>query len=253
MRDELQTARRNFPRAEYQLVKDSFPETLHHLSQARLTEHIERCQKLIQSYRVRLTDKESLEHVWKKPTRLSSKRLMTYRMNELNACLRKFRSQLRRSKSKKAAAASSKTSKRAATASATPARKTSARKTTTPRKSATAKKASSSVELRSVRKKASSSKTPKKARASAKSTSKTVRASGVKKRPSMSNGKARREATIDEMTFAPKIEEQLSRAMSQPKMRLPRKSLKKGGQALRGRQSSEMLPTNSINPAFRRR
>ena len=96
MRDELQTARRNFPRAEYQLVKDSFPETLHHLSKARLNEHINRCERLIASYKTRLQDKESLEHVWRGSAGLSSGRLIRYRMNHLNISLKKFKAELKK-------------------------------------------------------------------------------------------------------------------------------------------------------------
>lgn len=99
MRDELQTARRNFPRAEYQLVKDSFPETLHHLSEARLNAHIARCERLIASYKVRLKDKESLAHVWRGSAKISSGRLIRYRMNHLGISLKKFKAELRKSAS----------------------------------------------------------------------------------------------------------------------------------------------------------
>ncbi|MFV8257145.1 hypothetical protein ACNQKP_05045 [Bdellovibrio bacteriovorus] len=262
MRDELQTARRNFPRAEYQLVKDSFPETLHHLSPTRLNEHIERCQKLIQSYRVRLSDKESLQHAWRGPDeKIGSARLIRYRMNELNACLRKFRSQLKRSK--ESAAGRGKSAKAAISAkpvrkavSAKPTRKTASKRISA-RKSVSAKKAKSSSLTRSAKAKRTMSakmKSKPSIRTKKAGTSKTIKASGVRKRPASTNGKQRREATIDELSFAPKSEEQFSRAMTQqPKMRLPRKSLKKGGQALHGRQASEILPSNSINPALRRR
>lgn len=255
MRDELQTARRNFPRAEYQLVKDSFPETLHHLSPARLNEHIERCQKLIQSYRVRLSDKESLQHAWKGPDeKIGSKRLIRYRMNELDACLKKFRSQLKRSKKSAAgrgksakASISGKTVRKAI--SAKPNKKASAAKP--------AKSANSSSLTRSAKAKPTASakmKSKPSLRTKRGGTSKTIKATGVRKRPSSANSKSRREATIDELSFAPKSEEQFLRAVTQqPKMRLPRKSLKKSDQPLRGRPASELLPANSINPAFRRR
>jgi hypothetical protein len=97
MRDELQTARRNFPRAEYELVRDAFPETLHSLSAQRLNARIARCERLIQSYRIRLQDKDSLHHVWRGSGRLNAGRLIRYRMNHLNITLKKFKAELRKS------------------------------------------------------------------------------------------------------------------------------------------------------------
>lgn len=97
MRAELQAARRNFPRAEYELVKDSFPEKIHSLSSQRLNSRIVRCERLIQSYKVRLLDKGSLHHIWRGSGRLNTARLIRYRMNHLSMSLEKFKAELRKS------------------------------------------------------------------------------------------------------------------------------------------------------------
>lgn len=252
MRDELQTARRNFPRAEYQLVKDSFPETLHHLSPAKLNAHIERCQELIQSYRVRLHDKESLEHTWKKPERLGSSRLIRYRMNELNACLRKFRSQLRRSKGPAKKAKATSAGKRIGAKKAASATKVASVR----RNAKSASSAKSSGKTRSLKAKRTMSakmKTAKPKLSTRKAgTSKTIGAAG-KKRASAINGASRKEATINDLTFARSSEQRYSQATAQPKMRLPRKGLQKGISNLNARGEKDILPSNSINPALRRR
>lgn len=96
MKDNLQTARRNFPRAEYELVRDSFPETLHNLSTARLNSKIARCERLIDKYKAKLHDKESREHYWRGGEKIGSERLIRYRMNHLRQSMQKFRSELKR-------------------------------------------------------------------------------------------------------------------------------------------------------------
>ncbi|MFV8248693.1 hypothetical protein [Bdellovibrio bacteriovorus] len=129
----------------------------------------------------------------------------------------------------------------------------------TRRKSASAKKAVGGSKVRSVRKKAAASKTAK-PKSAAKTRTRRAGASknigGTAKRKSASSKatpRARNEATIDEMSFARGSEERYSRATAQPKMRLPRKGLQKGISNLSARAEKDILPSNSINPALRRR
>ncbi|AHZ85465.1 hypothetical protein [Bdellovibrio bacteriovorus] len=150
----------------------------------------------------------------------------------------------------------------------------------TRRKSASAKKAVSGSKVRTVRKKVAASKTTKaksavktrtlKAKRSASAKMKadkpklrTRRAGaskiigGAAKRKSTSSTKAtpriHNEATIDEMSFARGSEEKYSRATAHPKMRLPRKGLQKGITNMGARAEKDIMPSNSINPALRRR
>ncbi|AFY03272.1 hypothetical protein Bdt_3597 [Bdellovibrio bacteriovorus str. Tiberius] len=137
----------------------------------------------------------------------------------------------------------------------------------------------SGTKVRSVRKKAAASKTAKPKSAAKTRTLKAKRTASAKmkadkpklrtrragaskaiggtaKRKSASSKAtphARNEATIDEMSFARGSEEKYSRATAQPKMRLPRKGLQKGVTNLSARPEKDILPSNSINPALRRR
>lgn len=233
MRDELQTARRNFPRAEYQLVKDSFPETLHHLSKTRLNEHIARCERLIASYKTRLRDKESREHVWRGSTKLSSGRLIRYRMNHLNISLRKFKAELK--------------------TSAAPARRA---KATAPRKR--------TLETRSIKAKRSTSAKMKSGSSSMKSsrtgTTKRLSASSKKSHP-INSGSRRMSAshTSTKMKRQPKYPdlpesktEEVSHTLtSQPKMRLSRRGGKKSSAQFRERQRRESGSSSQVNPSSR--
>lgn len=96
MRNQEKIDRRNFPRSEYELVRASDPKTLHRLSPGRLNQHIQRCERLIDGYSIRLKRKSSLRHVWRGSESLGSTRLIRYRINHLSMSLRKFRSELRK-------------------------------------------------------------------------------------------------------------------------------------------------------------
>lgn len=143
MRDDLQTARRNFPRAEYELVRDSFPETLHNLSTARLNSRIARCERLIDKYKAKLHDKESREHYWRGGEKIGSERLIRYRMNHLRQSMQKFRSELKRNG--RSASESASSSSKSKTASSRNGRKRLTIKTRSASSSSPARRSRSSA------------------------------------------------------------------------------------------------------------
>lgn len=96
MKTQLQTVRSRFPQSEYQLIRDSFPRELRGLSPARLKLRIQRCEKLIESYKSRLFSQTSSIHFWKKSGGLGSERLIRYRLSYLESVLKKFRSEMKK-------------------------------------------------------------------------------------------------------------------------------------------------------------
>lgn len=243
MRDELQTARRNFPRAEYELVRDSFPETLHHLSPARLNSRIARCERLIESYQVRLHDKESLEHTWRGPDRLGSARLIRYRMNHLNICLKKFRTELRKSaKSKKASVSRKITLKASPKTKSVKAKRSPSVSMKTKSPTAKRKSAGTSKLIGGVAKRARSADGSRRKAVTRKVSSESLGSIGSPdKRRSQSRG-----------GVASDREENQRNLTLQPKMHLSRQNFKRGSEGVRDKQRSDKLAGHNINPTRRR-